>query len=452
MQSDQSSGLTVIQCVEARHAQRRPVARRGFALIWVALLLVSLLGFAGMAIDVGRLRLAGSELQAAADGAARAAAWPIPTQDYTEVEDRAVAVASANKVDAEAVSLTTDKDLEFGVWFKSTKTFMPVTGDDRQGANAVRIHARRVAARSSQIDYFFAPMVGVNSADVTRSAIAYIAGGWKERGGKGFGLVGLDWVQFNGVSATDSYDPTKGAYNALVNGTANKNENGTIATNGTINMVGTAQIHGDARSGPDEADWEDSSFGSNTTVTGWTAPLDQNLDYPIPAAPTTYNNSAIADYIDSKGNLSVNGKATLTLPAGTYVVKDIDLKANQTINVSGAVKIYATGSVTVLGGVVTNGVVNSTGLPSDMQIFAVGTVASPAGQVNIGGNSSISAWIYAPGRDVVLHGTSGTFGLFGAVVGKTLDILGNSALHYDESASFGTLPPELDKFWVELVQ
>ena len=50
--------------------------------------------------------------------------------------------------------------------------------------------------------------------------------------------------------------------------------------------------------------------------------------------------------------------------------------------------------------------------------------------VDVGGNSELSAHIYAPLSDVRLHGTPG---FYGWVIGKTLEMLGNSEIHYDES-------------------
>src|SRR5262249_61443181 len=53
---------------------RLPLTRRGQALITVALTAIILLGFAGMAIDVGMMMLTRNELQNAADAAALACA------------------------------------------------------------------------------------------------------------------------------------------------------------------------------------------------------------------------------------------------------------------------------------------------------------------------------------------------------------------------------------------
>lgn len=416
-------------------------------MIWVALLLLTLVGVVGIGVDVGRLRLAQTELQTAADAAARAAAWSVPSLAYSTANARAVDIAAANTADRDPVTLVADDDVTFGLWRPTAGTFTPLTGSARAAANAVRVDARRTAARGTPLDYFFAPVIGVNSADLEATATAMIRGGWRARG-HGMGLVGIDWVLMNGVSSTDSYDPTRGAYGALVDGVPNVRDYGTVATNGYVTMVGTSDVNGDARTGPDASDWSASSFGSNTTVTGWKAPLEQEMVFPLPTAPSTNNNATIPTYIDNRGNFGKNGAGTLTLPAGTYVVNDLTLNANQSLVVTGPVKIYASGQIKMVGGVSANG----GGPPSHVQIFALGALGPPKGVVDVGGGSSVSAWIYAPGRDVVFHGTSTTAGLFGAVVGKTLEIKGNSAIHYDETASFGALPPELAEFWVELVR
>jgi len=54
--------------------------------------------------------------------------------------------------------------------------------------------------------------------------------------------------------------------------------------------------------------------------------------------------------------------------------------------------------------------------------------------VSIGGNSAVVGVFYAPNNDIQVGGT-GDF--YGAVVGRSVDINGNGAIHIDEDAVSG---------------
>src|SRR4051812_8431901 len=88
---------------------------RGSAIVYTAAALVVLIGFASLAVDVGRVHLSRVELQSAADAAARAACAELPN-GISAARSAAVSVASANKWDGKATVLDPDKELTFGTW------------------------------------------------------------------------------------------------------------------------------------------------------------------------------------------------------------------------------------------------------------------------------------------------------------------------------------------------
>jgi hypothetical protein len=408
--------------------RRRP----GVVLIYVSVFLVMLLAFVALAVDMGRVQSARTELGATADGSARASVWLVPTLNFTAAQDRAISLASRNKADGTSVTLDRTLDIEFGVWRRTTGTFTVLTGTARAGANAVRVTPRRTSGRGNPISLSFAAVLNRTTMDVQASAVAMIRGGYSTQG-HGLGIVGINSISLNGTTTTDSYNATTGAYGA---GTAHPG--GSIASNGSISLVGTVDINGDARPGPDVGDTL--SVNSNSDISGWRAPLDAELLYP-PATLGSYNNTPIAASLDKTGSFNVSGKQTVSIPGGTYYVQDLTLKSNQTISVQGPVKIYVNGNVDLTGSITVN-----QGLPANFEIVVLGS-----GTVNLGGGSQLYAHVYAPLSDVTIHGTQDSFGLFGTVIGKTLSILGNSAIHYDESAAYpGTALP--GQFWVELVQ
>src|SRR5581483_9955836 len=90
---------------------------------------------------------------------------------------------------------------------------------------------------------------------------------------------GIESVDMNGNTTTDSYDPTKGAY-----GGSNVSKGGGVATDGTIDMVGGAAIYGDARWGPEGSPYP-TAPPSGGTVTGWLGRLDEMVNFPSVTAP-----------------------------------------------------------------------------------------------------------------------------------------------------------------------
>jgi hypothetical protein len=71
--------------------------------------------------------------------------------------------------------------------------------------------------------------------------------------------------------------------------------------------------------------------------------------------------------------------------------------------------------------------------------------------VDIGGGSATYAHIYAPDSDVTVHGTGSSNGIFGWVIGDTVTLQGNSAVHYDGTLWTGGSPTD-STFTVELVK
>lgn len=435
---------------ESRQSGRQRYARRnsGFALIYIAILFVVLVGLLALGVDIGQAHLSRTQVQAAADAAARAGVWKIPDLDFAGAEQDAVTVANFNEADGDSVPLDPALDIQFGQWNRTTRTFTQLTGDARVAANALRVVPKLTDERGNPVEYDFAPVMGADGTDVEAVATAMIRGGYSSWG-HGLGIFGIDWVELNGTTTTDSYDPT------LPYGGDNVGDNGGVGSNGDIELVGTADLYGDARSGPDADDYL--TKNTNSTITGWQAPLDEEVIFPPGQVPECNDNDLLieAGMMDSNGNIVGRGNNTnadvFNFPVApspcngertTYVVHNLDISGQSSISVEGPVTVYVTGYVKIVG----NSDVNPGGLPANLQIIVVGS-----GDVDIGGGSATYAHIYAPESDIRIHGTQDTFGLFGSVVGKTIDILGNSAIHYDGSNFMGgnSGPPD---FYVELVE
>lgn len=96
---------------------------KGFALVYVALLIFVLFGFLGLAVDVGHLYVVRGQLQNAADAAALAGAWSLyrdplnpgapPTLDWGRAQAAAENFVKENSTDGAALATGT---IEVGYW------------------------------------------------------------------------------------------------------------------------------------------------------------------------------------------------------------------------------------------------------------------------------------------------------------------------------------------------
>jgi Flp pilus assembly protein TadG len=121
--------------------------RAGATLVVVAILLMVLVGVAGMAIDFARMYAFRAQLQTTADASAQAGAVDLIKDMPLEVTETALAFRDSNLVNG--VSADMDSiDVEGGTWDFTTLTFTKITdgmttaGWDNPNLNAVRVRAR----------------------------------------------------------------------------------------------------------------------------------------------------------------------------------------------------------------------------------------------------------------------------------------------------------------------
>lgn len=388
-------------------------ARRGVTLIFLVVGFVVLAGFVALAVDVGRIRLAKTELQVAADGAARAAVFLAPS-DASAARDKAVQIAAANVCRGDNIVLDPDNDVELGHWDRAKRLFTPLTSKDKTKPNAVRVTTRRISARNNPIPLAIAPIIGIFNADVQARATAAIMGAGGTANG---GIIGIDSVRIYGTANTDSYNSSIELYNP------NKAGDGgdVLSPEGWIDVIGSATVHGSAFAGPGE---DPPHVWPNAEVTGVTDNLVEPLDFPpVDASPyaTNNDNTQIQKYINGDNDFRVVGqKNNAPIPAGVYYVHDLIVEANASLTIGGDVIFYVTGEVKFEGTVNTY---NS--VPGNLQINVAGS-----GDVDLGGKSDLFASVYAPESDVNIHGTGD---YFGSVIGQTLEIAGTTNVHYDEA-------------------
>ncbi len=137
-------------------------------MVFVLASLPALMGFAALSIDVGHMLNVRSQLQAAADAAALAAATALP--DEAPARSRAAEYAAKN--DYGHSGILDPGEVEIGNWNSQARIFT-------QGAeprNAVRVRVERNDARGNPVELSLAPVLGLHTASVGATATAYSAG------------------------------------------------------------------------------------------------------------------------------------------------------------------------------------------------------------------------------------------------------------------------------------
>ncbi|NNE97249.1 MAG: hypothetical protein HKN24_14610 [Acidimicrobiales bacterium] len=137
---------------------------RGATMVIVAGAMVALIAMAALSIDVGHMFVVRRDLQRAADAAALAAVYEIPTPANV------VPTAQSYSVDNHPGhgTLVQSSDVSIGHWDSGTDTFTA----GGVPANAVEVTAHRSASLGNPVQHWFAPVIGLNESDISATGIA----------------------------------------------------------------------------------------------------------------------------------------------------------------------------------------------------------------------------------------------------------------------------------------
>jgi len=377
------------------------------ALIYVVSSMTLLFAFASLAVDLARVQVAKTELRSVADAAARAAVGGLTTS-ITQAQTNAVNIAATNGADGYSVTLVPSTDIEFGTWSTSTRTFTVLTGTARSGANAVRVTARRTAATNNAVPLLFARAIGMQSCDVWAQGIA-------SSKPTGYGVIGMNYIKMGG-NATDSYWSTNG-YSA--------GNYGAIGSNGDITLSGSSAVHGDANPGIGH-----SVIGSSA-VSGSTAPVTTPFVYPVATAgayATTNDDGQIPSSAMNSTSFNPGSNKSYTLPGGNYYFNNFTVGSNNSVTFTGPTTLYVYGDFNLSGGATT-----ASSVPGNLTINMIrNPYTGVAGTLRVSSGTDLYANIYAPESAVIM---SGNGDIYGSVVGLTVDMTGNSSIHYDLNLS-----------------
>lgn len=276
------------------------------------------------------------------------------------------------------------------------------------------------------------------------------------------GITSLNRIKFSGGnSEVDSYRSSLDyGYNETVGGVTNRFDNGSAASNSIeadamdlsngeifgyaatgsrdgLKLGPKGKVYGEDDSGhsphrvaydyygefppitaPDYP-WEygvpDSDGNTQTTLTGTGVFGDSSS----PEEPKYYK----LDAIDIQGGgheLQIVGHSVV------YVTGDIRIDGNASFDIAegASLKIFVDGDVDISG----SGS-SSAEKPEDFVLFGTSDTTQ---NIELGGNASWTAAVYAPNANVHLNGGGGASDWFGAVVGRNVDVTGNYRFHYDE--------------------
>ena len=158
--------------------------RQGAVVVMVAILLLALLGCVALAVDIWYLYVARTELQRAADSAALAGAQALgrdsesPFGEFlssSNIYIQANLLGQQNTCIGQSVMLHWGSDIEVGYLQDPRDRNAVWQTLPLNQCNAVKVIARRDSSNSrGKIPLFFGPLLGVDSSDVSASAIAVL--------------------------------------------------------------------------------------------------------------------------------------------------------------------------------------------------------------------------------------------------------------------------------------
>ena len=399
--------------------------RNGAVVPIFAILISILFILVVFAIDFGVIIVARHQLQNAADASAMST-LQVLARDRESADVAAAECLENNLVWGKSTLADVPTDVTYGNWDSDERSFTEIPrrfGDVPEGASAVRVILERSTERGNAVSLFFAPIFGLDFANIRAESIASATAGCS-------GFVGIESIRLANNINTDSYDSRTGSY-----GGSNRAEHGDVCSNGPVNLSSGADVFGNAAGSSVNI-----SQGSGATVSGSTTNSPSAGTYPAVdfSLATPNDNDTIERgptwappfYNASTRDMVVNNGRSVTLQAGTYYFRKFNLAGGSRLNINGEVEIYVDNALTFDNGTVAN----QSQIPSNLKLF-VG-----AGPVNLQGGHQLHAVIYSPTADVRIANGSG---FFGSIIGNTLDVQGAN-MHFDEAlrteASSGGAP------------
>jgi len=214
-----------------KRSTRPPGRRRGQVMVLTAGSMVLVMGMVAFTVDIGYIAVVKTKLQATADAIVFAASVELP--DKTKLDQIAKQYANLNYPDGG--NILADADIEIGIW--DGEKFTPTTNPST--ANALRVTVRQSQANGNPLSLYFAPILGITSADVSASATVLVKLDFK------CAFAGIRKTEIEGNGYVDSYRSTQGPYSKDTAG-----QMGNVCSDGLIEIKINAVVNGSASHGP----------------------------------------------------------------------------------------------------------------------------------------------------------------------------------------------------------
>lgn len=334
---------------------------------------------------------------------------------------------------------------------------MPITGPGRAADNKQDTRLRKVSLRTERFagtdlapDAFTGAQVSRRIEAIVRPVSAF------DQAIMSVGSLDLSNEDII-IDSYDSRDPLKST-NGLYD-PAKQQRRGNIATDGAVLQAGHASVFGDVATnsgvasnienitGIERTDFYQDPIPVGVPNSQWfpaPAPITINNTQSLAASPV--EGSSASRYVVNSIHFAGNEILTFTGNADgspsyieIYITGDVSVQGNGQVIVAPGVKakVYFAGDFDISG----NGVLNVNNQPGDLLFYGINPPdPSTVKTFNLGGNSLLSAAVYAPAFDMQINngGTQGS--VFGSFVGKTVRMVGVSDLHYDEAlGSYGVI-------------
>jgi hypothetical protein len=375
-------------------------------LVWVAVLLIVLIGLTGLALDWGYVAWTGGQLQTAADAAAIAGAAHV-RHDIAQARTAAVDLAGENEAAGQPVALNRNDaadtindpsgDIVIGRYDREARRFTAVLNNP----NAVRVVARRTPEHHGGVPLFFGPWFGKATSSASRQAVAMVGGS------TGAGMLVLDsgstrrafYVRGNaqldvsgGTIHINSRHTTEAGRlqgSPTVNAPA-------ISTPGNVRMQGAIHFDGEVKSAEEPV---------NDPLAHLSPPAAG-----APRSPRTIDTSGLYEPGYYPDGLELSG-GDVTLNSGVYTLENGFHVSGNTHLVANDVLFYvAEGSIRVTGSATLSVTPRQRGLYKGISFFQArnnSSTATLSGTGRIGGGGLGQAGLlYVPNAKVAVGGTS----------------------------------------------
>ena len=172
-----------------RSTVRRAADRRGNILILTAFMMVFMMALLAVAVDIGYLQMARTQLQKTADAAALAAAaelidneaisgHPDMSDEATSARAFAIQYAALNKVCSASPTVDSNPnndavgDIVLGYLADPSDRNATMDFSSTNRYNAVQVRVRRTVNQNGEVPFFFARVLGIQTAPVQATATA----------------------------------------------------------------------------------------------------------------------------------------------------------------------------------------------------------------------------------------------------------------------------------------